>query len=319
MAKMTRRTFFGGLAAAGAACGLKAQGVEAKLRIDKNLSVFFSDVHVDGRKDGSKYQGVKFRETVAEVLKLDPLPGNAFIFGDFSFLWGLHEDYVLGKELLKPLVDAGVKVTIGMGNHDRRSTFLKEFPEYEGRTAIPGRIVTVTDAGGVDLIMLDGLQGTDNRGDRDMGPVPGKLDKAQQEWLADGLAKRTKPFIVCSHFPSSEMKIGEKDSIQKMLCGLDKACGYVHGHDHFWRVTPLNDWRNGQIKTQLCLPSTGHWGDIGYTLFKVDGGEATAEIKLRDVYFPGPNSRNEKNGPHWDAHRRQTEGQKCCFAIPRRG
>ena len=58
--------------------------------------------------------------------------------------------------LLKQLEDAGIPVTICMGNHDRRSTFLEVHPSYAKRTLVPGRIVTVCDAGAVRACAIPG-------------------------------------------------------------------------------------------------------------------------------------------------------------------
>ena len=49
---------------------------------DPNLTVFLSDIHVNGQKDGDVFQRSKIMETVAEILKLDPLPSRAVVFGD---------------------------------------------------------------------------------------------------------------------------------------------------------------------------------------------------------------------------------------------
>ncbi len=54
---------------------------------------------------------------------------------------------------LKLLVDAGIKLTIGMGNHDHRKAFLEVWPEYEKRTLIPGAIHTVTSLPDYDVVM----------------------------------------------------------------------------------------------------------------------------------------------------------------------
>ena len=94
-------------------------------------------------------------ETVAEILKLDPLPSRAVVFGDLAWLWGNKMDYQCSAPYLKMLEDAGIPVTVGMGNHDRRSTFLEVHPRYAKTTKIPGRIVSVVDAGAVDFLMLE--------------------------------------------------------------------------------------------------------------------------------------------------------------------
>jgi len=146
----------------------------SKPRLDPNLTLLFSDSHVNGHLDEfQQYQRTSLEDTVRRILALDPLPARAIHFGDIAYLWGHKEDYALTKKLLKPLTDLGIELTLGMGNHDRRSAFLESFPEYAKTTKIPGRIVSVVDAGAVDFIMLDGLRGKDDRKRNEKGPGGG--------------------------------------------------------------------------------------------------------------------------------------------------
>ena len=136
---MNRREFlragFGGLACA--AVGGCRMFTGAKGDFDENLSVFVSDVHI--KPDG--YQLGRFRQVVSEILRMDPLPRNVVCFGDIARSFGKAEDYAASVGVWRELVDAGIRLTLGMGNRDRRERFLPVWPEYERRTRVPGRTV----------------------------------------------------------------------------------------------------------------------------------------------------------------------------------
>ena len=287
---------------------------KAKSDYDPDLTVLLSDIHVNGVKGDAVYQREKFACVVGEILKLSPLPSRAVVFGDLAWLFGRKEDYLQSLPYLKQLEDAGIPVTIGMGNHDRRSTFLEVHPSYLERTKVPGRIVTVCDAGAVDFLMLDGLQGTDDRGLRDMGPGFGKLDKDQQDWLLAELPKRKKPFFVCSHFPVQELTAGGKP-LSRALVTAPNVIGYIHGHDHRWYKRYMrNGWRKGEIvKRTLCLPSTGHWGDIGYVLLRTCGNRAVASLVQKEFFFPSPSEPGAPVNALWDVIVAENKGQTCTF------
>ena len=90
-------------------------------RHDQNLVAFIADLHVNGTAEGKPgedcHQTEYLRKTVAEILTLDPLPANVVCCGDIAFLFGLPQDYALAKTILQPLCDAGIRVTLGMGDH----------------------------------------------------------------------------------------------------------------------------------------------------------------------------------------------------------
>lgn len=313
---LTRRTFLGGIAAAAACPRVLAS---AKAAVDPELTVLFSDVHVNGVAGSSTYQRQKFSRVVADILKLDPLPARAICFGDLAYLFGRKEDYLQSAPGLKLLADAGIQVTIGMGNHDRRSTFLEVHPSYAQTTKVPGRIVSVVDAGRVDFIMLDGLQGTDDRELTDMGPGNGRLDAAQQEWLQSVLPKWKKPVFVCSHFPVNELAVGNQ-KLANFLGQCPAVAGYLHGHDHRWYKTlPIVDWKRNTSLRTLCLPSTGHWGDIGFVTFRTTADLALASLHQSEYFFPNPEPQRPEDRRLWDIITAENQQQTCSFILPKLG
>lgn len=281
---------------------------------DPNLTVFLSDIHVRG---GESYQLEHFRRIVAEILKMSPLPKRAVVFGDLAYLFGRKEDYVTSAPYLKQLTDAGISVTIGMGNHDRRSAFLEVHPEYARRTKVPGRIVSVVDIGPADILMLDSLAGADDRGDSSSGPVPGLLDAVQQEWLLAELPKWKRPVFVCAHHPVFELAAGGKP-LSELLLNSPAFAGYINGHNHRWYAEwALRNYRERKLLCYLGLPSTGHWGDIGYTLFRTTPRDAVATLVQHDFFFPNPLKEGEARPEMWDAILEKNRGAHYRFVLPK--
>ena len=127
------------LAAAAAACLAAPRRLFAKSPsdFDDNLIVFLADVHA-GASPKCKAARKMFAVSVAEILKMDPLPRNVLVFGDVAYTCGLAADYGISRQQFKLLEDAGITVTIGMGNHDRRSEFAKRWPEAASKSLVPG-------------------------------------------------------------------------------------------------------------------------------------------------------------------------------------
>ena len=89
---MDRRTFLGSITALGMQGmlgGLKApnisnMGIEKtkKGKFDENLVVFISDLHTNP----GGYQPDRLRRTIADILKMKPLPLNVIALGDLAYL-----------------------------------------------------------------------------------------------------------------------------------------------------------------------------------------------------------------------------------------
>ena len=266
---------------------------------DENLMVFLADIHAGvGKKCACARE--KFVETVSEIMKMRPLPRNVIVFGDVAHLYGIGADYDFSRRYFKILEDAGIAVTIGMGNHDRRSEYAKRWPEAAAKSLVPGRYVHIVETPHVDFLMLDSLQGTDDRALNDKGPVSGALSGNQQEFMCDFLAKRTKPVILCAHHTAGELQLRGK-SLTSFLAATPCVAGYIHGHNHRWH----RDWYRTEApvlqraKRELGLPSNGLWGDIGYATCRVFPDRAVVEPRLKDFWIPRPVP-NEKRPPEWD-------------------
>lgn len=257
MPTLSRRDF---LSLCASAAAVPAFGSEAKPSTDAAQIVLLSDNHLTGTIPG-RHQNVEMERTVREILAMRPLPGNVLVFGDLAFERGVAEDYRANRQMLvKPLQDAGIRVTLGLGNHDRHATFAAEMPDFLAASKVPGKMVSVVETPNVDFIVLDSCLD---------GPVPGAIGVAQRQWLEETVKAARKPFFVGSHHPLSEVKIGP------LLAASPFCAGYIHGHDHFWQTREF-----GGSLPVLCLPSTGYWGDIGYAVMQTDRRGAAARSRV---------------------------------------
>ena len=170
---MTRRGFLGGTAAfAALGAGSAMATVAAARPLDPEAIGFISDIHVGLPLARQKYKTMRdyphqpaaSQALVREILALPRPPANVLCLGDISLAFGETDDYAIAAETLKPLMDAGIKVTCAMGNHDIRAEFLKYFPGYDKTTKVPGRFVSVVNTPHADFILLDSLVEPAKRG-----------------------------------------------------------------------------------------------------------------------------------------------------------
>ena len=324
---MTRRDFLKGVGAtvaSAAACGPRVIFAKERGQFDEHLAVFLSDIHVNGLdKEGEGWNPRPhmrryIKENVEEILKMDPLPAHVFIFGDIAYLQGRLVDYKYSRPYLQMLVDAGISLTLAMGNHDHRKAFLEVWPEYAGRTLIPGAIHTVTHCADYDLVMLDSLN--EKEGVDAWNPTAGALSKAAQEWILEELPKWPRPFFIGAHHPPYELKFGAdgKKRIHDHISTFPNCRGYIHGHDHIWKTNTVN-WKNPNSVPWLTLPSNGCWGDLGYVTMRVADGEwhgrrvARACFVQKDFILPGEYGTERPLA--WAARKEDVKGAKCTFVL----
>jgi len=308
---VNRREFLlTGCAAAVSGCRLFTG---AAADFDENLTVLLSDPHVSQLPD--THQLGEFQKTVAAILRMDPLPRNCVVFGDIARSYGLRADYETSVGPLRALEAAGIRLTLGLGNHDRRGHFLELWPEYAKRTRAPGRIVTVADLGHADLLMLDTLW-EDHQDETRHCQGDGQLTGDQFDWLRTELPRWKRPVVVCAHHSNAEVRDGDAKALANLLMDSPNVFGWIHGHDHYWKETFFRrsggGWADRVWKRRLCLPSSGHWGDIGYALFRTTPAGARADLVERDHWFnlPLPAA---KRPPLWDDIVREKQNRFCLF------
>ena len=316
--EVTRRGFLSGAMAA-AATGCLFTG-KSPGEFDEDLAVLLADIHVSGDEDRSGTKGNRphlhsrdwLKKRVAGILKMRPLPRNVIIFGDLAYIVGRVIDYKQSYPELKLLTDAGIKLTIGMGNHDHHSSFFEVWPEYVKRTLVPGQVVCTVEFPHADLVMIDSLNETAKPGE--WNPVPGGFSKAMEEWVVESLPKWRRPFFVGAHHGFWELTYGaKKTKLCKLLCKCPNFRGYIHGHDHFWN-TGVVDWHVRDTRPFMTLPSSGLWGDIGYVTFRVGPDKAVANLVEEDFFQPAP-CEPEKRNPYWDYRIAEMQGRSCTFVI----
>lgn len=315
--KMARRSFLGLASAMGFCCSAGAAGgVDG---VDENLSVFVSDVHVSGLPENSDAPRKRLECFVDEVLAMRPRPKRVVCLGDIAYLHGLPEDYAASKPAFSRLEAAGIDLVFCMGNHDRRSAFRKAWPGHMELSPVPGKAMRVVSLGTADLIVLDGLQGTDDRPRNDMGPGDGKLHGDEFAWCKAELPKWKRPFLVCSHFPIGELgykpkKGGKPVSLGSWLLRHAPMCkGYIHGHDHRWRPEWVKkDWKASEILRTVCLPSNGLWGDIGHAVLRTSADRAVCSLEIRDFFFPREPETSARPAA-WQMKVEENRGQKVTF------
>jgi hypothetical protein len=262
--------------------------VAGEVPVDENLVALFADLHVT-EDAGNPHQRAGVARCVRDVLACNPRPANVLFYGDLSFNHGDTNDYRLLKKLVRPLEDAGVRWRACFGNHDRRAAFFSVFPGLAGEPLVAERLVTVVKTPRADFILLDSCL---------EGPVNGGIDDAQRAWLQEALSRASKPVFVGAHHPLKET------GLAGLLASNAVAAAYLYGHNHTWRP------QGEEGVETLCLPSTGHWGDIGYVLVKLDAEGATFTLHQRDYYAPRPPAKPEDAKPEWRARVQKNDGSQ---------
>lgn len=295
------------------AADMSAAPKRDKRRVDPSKVVLISDIHICGEfKDGKPfkypYNPTSLNLRIDEILALKPLPANVIVFGDVAWDYGLEEDYRYAAKLLKPLEEAGIKVTLALGNHDRRAPFFKVFPEYAQTTPVPGRAVSVVSLPDVDIVMLDSLAELPDLKPKQKTTVSGHVDDAQIAWLKEYLAKADRPVILGSHHPLKEMP-----ALSDVITGSEKVAGYIYGHNHMWNkgVAILRPRKGTHMVPTIGLPAT-FYGDIGFAVMTADAKGATLEFTSQGFWWPQP----VENPPaEWLQRQKDLQNEKCSIVF----
>ena len=260
--------------------------------LDPTLVAVIADSHVNGLPPerlpewcgGYSHQAGCLRKTVEEILALRPLPANVIGLGDYAFLWGMPEDYALVAELLAPLERAGIRVTLAMGDHDRRDNFLTQWPRYAENAPVPGRIVSKVETPHCEILLVDTVN--DDPVGFNENTHRGNVGDDQRAWLEAELKAANKPVIVCGHHGPNEHEV----NLKGLLFAAPVCKAYFHGHWHRW--SPGFERVPGKgLLPRYTFPSTGHWGDIGFVLMRTYPDRALLELHQLDWFGEaGPGS-----------------------------
>ena len=297
-----------GLALAGALCSCRPETPE----IDENLSVLISDIHLQVNPTNAyAFTAREFPRRVREILAMHPLPRRVICFGDMTFNAGEPESYAFLREQVKSLQAAGIRIVLGMGNHDRRKNFLAAFPEAGMDQPVPGRIVYKVDLGHCDLILLDTLNGEEKT-------VKGEIGPEQEAWLRRELAAAKRPVILGAHHRHSELKVGGRRLFEFMR-DSDKVVGWINGHGHSWLKENLY-WGGGtneDVIRSLMLPTGGAWGEIGLVTLRTYPDRAVATLKMIDMVWHDALKPGEKRPKTYDAIVADQDGDRITFPFER--
>ena len=321
MNNLSRRSFLtGSMAAVAMPSVAKAMASEGP-KVDERLSVFLSDMHVAHPNPKNiketwqpTHQNPYFERAVSEVLAMRPLPKRAVIFGDIALWYGWRKDYETSKPTIDRLREAGVEVTMTMGNHDHRESFLDIYREYAKPSPVEGRIVSVVDLGGVDLLLMDSLnENAEGEGSRNI--VSGTLDQVQQDWLVETAKAAKRPFLVGAHHPANELKVGAKPLMEAMA-KQPMFIGMVHGHEHCFETHwhHFNDNPRPMYRS-ACLPSTGWWGDIGFATMRILPDQALLTLVEDEFIFPKPTKEGKEPPKEWADIAAEKRGATCRFRF----
>lgn len=209
-----------------------------------------SDPHI--AELSCEFQGLydtagKLRLAIDRLNKLTPRPDIAMMTGDLVNT-GTAGEYAILKEILE---GAEVPIFLGIGNHDNRDEFQKQFSDLAYLTH-DDFIQYVVEMEDLRLIMLD-------------TNIPGKpqgiLCEERLQWLDEKLAEKSDiPTIIFMHHPPIETGIQSMDAM-----GLMNKQGFeavVARHDNVIRIccghlhrTISSTFGGRQV---LVCPSTSH-------------------------------------------------------------
>lgn len=294
-----------------------AEGIEdsrkGRRKIDPTKAVLMSDIHicgelVDGVSKHYPYNPTSLKLRIAEILSMRRLPAHVLVFGDVAWDYGLEEDYRYASQLLQELTEAGIRVTLALGNHDRRAPFFKVFPEYAQTTQVAGRVVSIVEMPDVDIVLLDSLAELPDLKLRQSTTVSGEINQAQIDWLQEFLKGRTRPVILGAHHPLVEMK-----NLEGVIANAPSVVGYVYGHTHLWNksVRIIRPRKGIHMVPTVGLPAT-FYGDIGFAVLRSTPEAATIEYSSKGFWWPQPMD----NPPQaWISRAEDLSHEECKFLL----
>ncbi len=253
-------------------------------------TILMGDIHISGdfNEQGKPkhypYNPICFEQQVREILAMRPLPRNLIILGDVAWDHGLREDYEYAARLFQPLQEAGIRITMAMGNHDRRAPFFEVFGEYRTQTKVKGRVVSVVELPDVDFVVLDSLDELPNLKRGQSTTVSGKMDDEQIKWLESYLATAKRPVILSAHHP-----LGEMSNLEAVIAKSPAVVAYIYAHVHVWNkgVRIIRPRDPERMVPHISLPST-FYGDIGYAVMRTTKEEAVITYSSNGFWWAQP-------------------------------
>ena len=242
----------------------KATAKRGKRKIDPATAVLLSDIHISGEFVDDKsaeripkyypYNPTCLKLRIAEILQMRPLPANVLVFGDVAWDYGLEEDYRYAAELLSELEQAGIKVTLGMGNHDRRAPFFKVFSEYTKSTKVDGRVVSVVEMPDFDFVMLDSLAELPGLKPRQATTVSGEISGGQMQRALLCRAIIAEPRLLILDEPTNFVDSRFESELYELLQRLNERMAIVMVSHDIGTITSI-------VKSIVCVNRSVHRHD----------------------------------------------------------
>ena len=252
IAPITRRSFLG--RAAAVTTGLVAAGsLRANEASPHETLALCSDTHIAAdpatlRSDVN--MSAHFQEALKQIITSPDKPGRLMINGDCAYLTGQPDDYKTFLGHLTPVREAGLPITLALGNHDDRDPFRSALKETGIEPSpVPDKQVAIVPGKHVNWFLLDSLEAVNS--------TPGLLGKPQLDWL-DGVLKQhaDKPAFVMAHhnveyrkhLKSAEVIVEVADrripaagltddeQLLEVLAAHSNVAAYFCGHTHQWNV-----------------------------------------------------------------------------------
>jgi len=198
-----------------------------------HLLVQLSDTHIThpGRLiSGSVDTAAALRHAVERVLQLRPRPVAVLITGDLVDA-GHPAEYAQLRELLQPIIDAGLPLALAPGNHDARAPLQAAFAGlgevHCGSADAPAIQYALDLPGPLRLVVLDSVL---------PGRPEGGFDAARLA-EADALlgARPDVPTIVALHHPPHATGLAVMDAMS-LQHGLAEFEALIARHPHVRRV-----------------------------------------------------------------------------------
>jgi len=235
---ISRRRFLAGSLAASSGLILPGQLFAADVAVDANRFALLADTHIFKEADKIA-RGVNMTANLSqardEVLALAPRPAAVMVAGDCTFSQGEAGSYAQLAKLVAPFRQAALPVHFCLGNHDNHERFWAAFPESTKAEARPvaGKHITVLETPRANWFLLDSLHKT--------GFIPGRLGKAQLDWLAKTLdAHADKPaLLMAHHYPEKGGQgngLQDTDALFDLIVPRKQVKAYFFGHSHRWAL-----------------------------------------------------------------------------------
>jgi Icc protein len=234
---ISRRGFLKGSLASASGLLFSERIVQAADSAETSTWALISDTHVaaDPATISRKVNMAdNLRKAVAEIIALPKKPAAVLVSGDCAFLTGKPDDYATLRSIIKPMREAGLPVSLLMGNHDDRENFHGAFPDH-APSPVDDHFCGVIKSKMVNWFLLDSLEVTNK--------TPGILGEAQLTWLAQQLdANADKTALIIVHHnvlvPLNPLALKDSEALIKILRPRKHAKAVFFGHTHTWEIKP---------------------------------------------------------------------------------